>query len=159
MSGKKAYVRRRGGLLVPSGEEAEQLIRSLPEDRLMAATLVRERSVDQNAFFHAMCMKIATLLNEMGDENASLESVKWKLKIAAGYYEVLEIPVGLRRLLNINEKYAIQAGSMSFRDMDQNVADDVIKRMVRFTITHLLPHMPYSQLKRDLDRMLFDNRR
>lgn len=89
MAGLRIYVRREGSILAPATAADEDAIRALPAGWTIRADVIRERSAEQSKLYWAVCWRIAQLLNEMSDDDATKDNVSDRIKIATGHCELV----------------------------------------------------------------------
>lgn len=149
---RQVFLNRVRSVLVPVGEADEAAIRELPADVDLSATIVRPRSGRQLRFYWALCHKVAILLQAMGREEASREYVSDCFKVATGHMELVPLPPRLQQATG--QHYAVLTRSISFDKMEQADFNRFVDRIIAYTLTELLPHVPTRALKADIDKML-----
>ncbi len=148
----EVYVQRRNSILIPTGREQEEILREVKEGQPLKATLKRERKVEHNAFFHALCQDLAKALREGGDENATLENVKDMILVAIGHFTPMQLPFAVRKKFGV--QYYPKPKSVSFQNVDQDEFERILRDATRFILIDLMPHIPLSELKRDIEDRL-----
>lgn len=152
MAGKTVYVKRRGSLLIPTAAEQEEILRTLPSERWLKATLVQERSVKQNAFFHALCNEIAKAMNEAGDDTATAANIKSRILMAIGHADLYRLPRALQR--RFGTEYAVRERSINFNEVDGLEFNEIMTRVTRFVLLELLPHLPLNIWTKNIEARL-----
>lgn len=154
------YCRRIGSRLVPTDEAAEAEMRRLPELKVVKVSVVQERSARQNRFFHALCGKVSDAMTAMGADYATLEWVKEAIKTATGHFDEVRLSRPECRRLGVEFGATVRRGcSIDFDSMDHWEFSRWLDRVVAFTLTELLPHMPTNEWTREVERILDDEQR
>jgi len=148
------YMSRAGSHLIPSSQVEEDLLREIPEAVHVRVEIVRERSARQNRMFRALCDKVSRALNQMGDEAATPFMVAERFKMITGHYTLVPLSLPLQHATG--ERYAVITRSIAFHKMDQGTFNKFMNRVTAFTVTELLPHLPSSTLKDQIEGMLVD---
>lgn len=152
MSGLAIYVKPRGGRLVPASEADEEAVRALPPGKVVKATVVRERNAPQNAFYWALCAKIAAILNDMGEADATKDNVSDRIKIATGHCSLSLLSPHAQR--ETGQKYAVTPKSIAFHKMDQAEFNAFLNRATAFILIELLQHFPTGEFRQMINQML-----
>lgn len=149
---KRVYVRRAYSVLAPAEASDEEAIRELPEGRVFRADIVSERSMKQHRAYWGLCTRIATMLRSMGHETADRDYVSDSFKCALDHCDLIPLSPRLQRLTG--ERYAVRVRSISFDKMDQAGFNRFMDRVIAFTVTELLPHVPTRDLRRLVEELL-----
>ena len=144
------YAQRAGRWLRPVDAAGEEALERVPAGKVMKITVVQERSARRNAFFHLLCWRVANALQAMGRDWASKDYVKSRLTIAAGHYDTFELP----------DKTSVACPrSIRFAAMDDLEFSEFVDKAVRFICTDLLPHLPATYLREEIESLLDEEQR
>ena len=133
----EVFMRKRLGSLVPTDEEGEELLRSLPQHQIVKCKLTRPRNVQHHRKFFAL----VNLVFENQERYANVDELLAALKIAVGHVNIIVMPNG--------NEYRIPK-SIAFHKMDQTEFDRFYARVVDVVIKHFLPGVTRDELRQEL---------
>lgn len=151
------FVQRLNRALVAATNADLERIEALPPGRMLKATLAEERTNTRHAYYFELCKRVADMLAAMGDDHATKERVDLRFRLATGHYDVVELPLKAQRALGV--QYAVERRSISFEALDDEGMRQFVQRVVAFTLTELLPHIPAREFRRAVEDLLDEDAR
>lgn len=118
MAGKVAYLERHGEGLFPRSAAYEDIVQSLPEGRLVQATIVRQRSIVHHNKIWQEFHDLAGVFRAHGREGYDQERVKRLAIMLSGDAEVWPLPPSMAEMYG-GVDHAVMPASISYASKDE----------------------------------------